>query len=847
MMARRRSRGARDTWADLAIVGGVIVLALLPYLLGLVSTGVIGYNSGLATVPIGPWYGAHPGLPWLDPNVGYVSQALGHLAALNLLHGHLPWWNPYEAVGVPLAGEGQSAALFPLTPLLIFAKGQLYFHLALQLIAAYATLRLLKELGMDRWVCIVGAILFGLNGTFAWLTNAPFNPVCFLPVILWGVERCRTRSLTEGWSGWLLIAAGLSLSVYAGFPETAYIDGILAACWAVLRLVQAPPDRRLGFAATIGFGSAVGLAVSAPFFAAFSSATHKADIGGHAGVFATAHLPVQAASTLGLPYLYGPLFGYNATAHHVSLTSLWGTVGGFVTAAVVATAFLGLLIGRNLGLRILLAAWIAVTLAKSFGVGPVVHVVNLIPGISPIAFGRYAPPSWEMAFIVLAAMGLQGVGDITVSPRRRRRALALAGACSVAAVGLELFAGAGLLQVLGKNESFTGVAAAAEVWALCSVVLLVVIGMVAEPAIAQLAMGAVLVGEALIMFMTPELSAPKSIPLDVKPVVFLQHHLGLNRFVTLGPIVPNYGSYFGIAEANAHDLPIPGPWANFVHQHLEPNERPQQFNGVSSLNPRERTPVEELERNLTAYEAIGVKYVLAPSQWVALPGHVVFRDKYTHIWELPTPAPFYWVLSGSCSIHGISVDQVVATCSKPSEVVRSELDDPGWTATANGAPVAVIPTGPLFGMVRLPAGTSDVTFTYQPPRLALCETLCVVGVTAGVAASFVPVAVRRGRRRSRGRHAAGRARGPMATRPLHGELHAASPGLALVANGSANGVPVATPVPGNGTARRADPVTAPVPVTANGHANGHTNGHANGHANGADRVATPGAVPLRQR
>ena len=51
----------------------------------------------------------------IDPNVGFITQSLGHLAALDILHGHLPWWNYFEGLGQPLAGEMQSAALFPLT------------------------------------------------------------------------------------------------------------------------------------------------------------------------------------------------------------------------------------------------------------------------------------------------------------------------------------------------------------------------------------------------------------------------------------------------------------------------------------------------------------------------------------------------------------------------------------------------------------------------------------------------------------------------------------------------------------------------------------------------------------
>ena len=63
---------------------------------------------------LGTKVGGHPlpGLPTIDPNVAFTSQALGIRAAHDWLSGHIPWWNAFEATGVPLAGEMQSAALF---------------------------------------------------------------------------------------------------------------------------------------------------------------------------------------------------------------------------------------------------------------------------------------------------------------------------------------------------------------------------------------------------------------------------------------------------------------------------------------------------------------------------------------------------------------------------------------------------------------------------------------------------------------------------------------------------------------------------------------------------------------
>lgn len=864
----RRAVASRWRRFDTLVVMTVVALASLPYLAGFVTTGVLGYNSGLATIPTSGLLGFHPGLPWLDPNVGFVSQALGHLSAMDIIHGRIGWWNPYEGVGVPLVGEGQSAALFPLTPLLALANGQLYFHLALELIAGIATQRLLKEMGMARWVTVVGGILFGLNGTFAWLTNAAFNPVAFLPVVLWGIERARHRSVREGWSGWLLIAAGLVLSVYAGFPETAYIDGALAAAWAVVRLVQQPSGRRAGYAATVGLGGVVGLAVSAPFFAAFAAATSHADLGGHSGTFATAHLPVQAVSTLGLPYLYGPLYGFNASVHGTTLHGLWGSVGGFVSAALLTVAFLGLFAGRDRGIRGLLVVWIGIVLAKSFGVGPVVHLVNLLPGISATAFSRYAPPSWEMAFVVLAALGLQSVGEPATPSRRVRTAVAAAAIASLLAVGAELLAANGLLRALQRQTGFADYPIEAVVWALVTVVVLAIVGLAARPALARWGMGAVLVVDGLIMFMVPELSAPGRIPVDLAPITFLQEHLGLYRFATLGPVVPNYGSYFGIAEVNAHDLPLPGAWATFVRQNLETNERPQQFDGVTSVSPTGLSPVEELRRHVTSYEAIGVKYVVAPAGWQDVPGRLVFRDRQTWIWELPSPTPFYRVLSGSCTLDPISYDSLRTSCTRPSEVVRNELDLPGWAATTNGVPARLTPVRPLFSTVRVPAGASVVNFTYVAPHMGIATAAAGGGIALVAGAMTVPLLSRRRRRHSRAAHAAGTRRwvGPTAGSPAGQGLAAPPPVYRPPTFPTpARPVPVYRPPvpgilqPGYQLPRRAPGSQAPRGIgvstrpgngngSGNGNGNGrHVAGNENGNGNGAANGHAPAHAPASRR
>ncbi|MEA2567706.1 MAG: hypothetical protein QOD49_2883, partial [Actinomycetota bacterium] len=93
------------------ILAAGVLLANVLYLSGIFQGDPSVHRSGVAT---GVKPNLFPGDYTIDPNDGFTSQALGHLAAMEWLHGHVPYWNHYEGVGTPLAGEMQSAAMFPL-------------------------------------------------------------------------------------------------------------------------------------------------------------------------------------------------------------------------------------------------------------------------------------------------------------------------------------------------------------------------------------------------------------------------------------------------------------------------------------------------------------------------------------------------------------------------------------------------------------------------------------------------------------------------------------------------------------------------------------------------------------
>ena len=241
---------------DLPALLGIAIIPLvvaLPELAGLLHDNPLIYLSDAARNVRGGWL---PGYPYIDPNDAYTTQALGRLVATDWWHGLIPWWNPYSGVGLPLAAEYQPAAFFPLTLLLRFPGGMIWVHLLLQILAGWGAYALLRQLGVRRLAALTGGILFAQNGTLAWFAHASAGPVPFLPWVLLGIERAVAKASLRDPFGWRMLAVAIAMMLLAGFPETAYICGLFALAWSVLRLAQYKSGCRLSVMWRILLGEA---------------------------------------------------------------------------------------------------------------------------------------------------------------------------------------------------------------------------------------------------------------------------------------------------------------------------------------------------------------------------------------------------------------------------------------------------------------------------------------------------------------------------------------------------------------------------------------------------------------
>jgi len=664
--------------------------------------------------------GVLPGQPgWIDGNAGVTLQALGHLVAHDWKTGIIPWWNPYSGLGMPLAGEMQPAAFFlPFVLLLGVSGGVLILKITLQIVAGLAMWGLLRQLGLCRAAALTGAMLFELNGSFAWDSDSSSLPIAFLPLFLLGIERALAAAQNRRPGGWVLMSVAMAYSIVAGFPETAYINGLLALAWAGLRLVQAH-GARIGFAARLACGGVVALLLCAPLLLAFASFLGESA----QGMRGLGHAALQRGdfAMFLFPYLYGPIF-FN------DQLDMWYRIGGYVGVPVLFLAFIALAGAVRgdvpaRGLRCLLAGWIMLSLAKAGGALGITDAWNMIPFISETLFYRYAPASWECAAIILAAFA---VNDVWAKPAPRRRVLT-AGFLCMALCLAALVVGRPVWRDLGSVAGGRVWFYAAVLWGLSCTCIIALACMV--PRKRAILLGALSL-DAGLQFSVPLLAGSRggAQDIDLATVQFLQQNLRLSRVYTTGPLVPNFGAFYGIAEINHIYAPVPANWVTYLRAYLDPHANPVIFNGRTPAPEQGvETRLEALRRRVPAYAGLGVKYVLAwagknpfavapsatdPETTAAASPRLVFQGKRVDVYELPNPAPYFD--APGCALTGITRERVHARCSANAYLVRRELSFPGWRAQVNRVEIPIAADG-IFQKIALPAGESDVQFSFAPP------------------------------------------------------------------------------------------------------------------------------------
>ncbi len=596
----------REDWLPIFIIILLPLLLTLPKLMGFLLADPALYFSWAAENLTHGWL---PGYPYIDPNNGFTAQSLGRLAASNWIHGVVPWWNYYSGIGLPLAAEYQPAAFFPFIFLQLLPNGMVWLHLIIQIIAGLGVYALLRQMGFGRLAAVTGGLLYAQNGTLAWLDHGPPLPLAFLPWLLFGIERSGIKASTTLPHGWRLIALSLGLMLLSGFPETAYICCIFALPWAILKFAQCHREYRWGMTWRLLLGGVVGVALSAPQILAFLEFLPQSYVGGHTGVFAHASLPSMAVlPSLFAPYIFGPIFAYSDKLN--DLNGVWGGIGGYVDLILIAFAVYGLFVRRD-KLSVFLLIWVLFNVAKTFGFEPIASLINVIPGITRIAFYRYATPTWEFALILLAVFGIENISRTKTFHRVPTLAFFL-----TLIIGLVIMSGYiktfwPKISSVHELKVWLSISLA---WVFLLIAALILLMIFVPSNLRAKSLSILLILNVTILYNLPVLSNLTRGSIDTNAISFLQKNLGLQRFYTAGPIQPNYGAYFEIASINHNYLPVSSRWVNWLRDNLDDEIDAVTYIGLYSLAHKDlQRTVEKLRTNIGNYEKLGVKYIVAPT------------------------------------------------------------------------------------------------------------------------------------------------------------------------------------------------------------------------------------------
>ncbi|HVT03380.1 MAG TPA: hypothetical protein VHL58_08385 [Thermoanaerobaculia bacterium] len=198
-----------------------------------------------------------------DPPLQFIPWR--EVARISILHGEMPYLNPFAGAGSILWANPQAAVLFPLTllglPFSSFAW-PLFSATAKVLCGLMASYLFLRSESLSQHAAIFGAISYGFCAfTIAFLLFPHTNVTVLLPLLLWGIVQSR-----RSWRGAAAFAVILFVMLIGGHPESVVHIALLAIPFAVARAWGDRAALRRIFA-----GGLVGCALAGPALIPFAA------------------------------------------------------------------------------------------------------------------------------------------------------------------------------------------------------------------------------------------------------------------------------------------------------------------------------------------------------------------------------------------------------------------------------------------------------------------------------------------------------------------------------------------------------------------------------------------------
>ncbi len=403
--AERKLPGAR--WKELAGIAVCIVIVMVAWR-AVAFEGKTFDGSSLV------W-----GVNALEPPTGEPRQKVGDLfrvdlgasswqtmpwaevTHIELKHGTFPFWNPFQAAGVPHAANMQSSVMDPLLLAVNLHPTPLTWDVTILFCFALSsvfTFLFLRNLNLEIIAAISGSAAYNLCGFWVINNNNSYvRTYIYIPLLLLAVDKISK----SGKLRWIALLSGsFCAAILAGMPESAFFSLSLAALYALYRALITPAQPRLALFIRYGVSGILGLLLAAPLLVLFlqylplSSNVHAPGMG------------LASASPATILNWLAPLLHGLPGALYPGLTGDRSWSG----AAVVALAIVSLSIPASSRMR---DAWVffaaaLVLLLKMHGF-PGVQWLGKLPFADQAIWYAFAPPVANFCLAAAAAIGVSAI------------------------------------------------------------------------------------------------------------------------------------------------------------------------------------------------------------------------------------------------------------------------------------------------------------------------------------------------------------------------------------------------------------------------------------------------------
>lgn len=792
---RLRVAAMERTWAlpvrrtEVFCLGALAIVSLLT-ILRIVGHGtLIGQDSATQFYP---WY-------------SYLGERIRDF--------DIPAWNPSQFSGAPFAADPQSGwtywpamlffAALPLSPAIVT---YLAFHLILAGFGAYA---LARTLGIGPLGALTSGIAYELSGPVfsrSICCPAQLQVVCWVPIVLVGVEMTMRRTTWESRMRWMALSAFAMSQIVASWTgQGSYYVALLAGAYAVYRGLLDPPDqlvpwrRRLGLVLFCGCGVAL---LTAGLSAA--GLLPRFEFNALSNIAGGEYHNAQITAAVSGGWQAGDTFYKEVTTDPYYMGSL-----------VIALSVVSLLMARGRFSTPFFSFVVLVAFVLSASAQTPLHTLfyTVLPKFE--AFHRHWPERIAMAgFVAIAMLAGAAVEALPGLLGQKNRSMLLAAIpltiMAIFAVFLHRSGDALPLPV------YTGIGV--------TVAAILIIGFSHQKYhafVTSVVLVTILAAELSIANGTMARTGPYGGYFDVNLDQYLgpsnaaqfligQQRTGVSRYFGFDPRLqqmaggwPVYYRYqFGnertrsIATNNRatlhglHDIQGYNPvqLQSYVEFMAVLNGESQDYHDENVLPAGLDSPL---------LDVLNATNIVVPSD-LTVEGHpllqemlrtyeTVFDDGYTRVLTRPTALPRAWIVHDavqatgmqgamlvedgtvdpavtaaidgslpplraigsrpeSASIVSYAPEKIVIRTESPADgiLLVSEVDYPAWKAHIDGVEVEVMTAFGLIRAVALPAGTHTVTFEYDASTEEM--GLAISGATASIVfAGLVLLAVRRRR------------------------------------------------------------------------------------------------------